>query len=648
MKNLSELRNNLEQAKTNLKIKFVGIDDVIDSLIDKISTWYYMPELMTRPTIINLWGLTGVGKTDLIRSLVKELKFNDMFLELQLSGSKESTSFKSIEDELNYSNLQPETPGILLLDEIQRFRTVTENGEERQDYIYQDLWMLLSDGKFASKNKKTQLYDIYLQALWDIDDKENNESNEDTADGDSSTPVNSSPKRSGKTKKYSTYAYRASSLKKLLKSKESVEEIMTWKSDKILLEINSALNDPSFNSQVDYSNLLIFMSGNLDEAFTEAFDVSEAERDADILRKHTERVSIMTIKNALTSRFKPEQIARFGNSHIIVPSLSRKTFETLIDKRLKLYEKNVNFHFENITIKFDETINDLLYQNGVFPLQGVRPLYSTIDEFFNMFVPTSVMKSINEQAHYINFSYDKVSECVKVCYDGGLIEVFSYVGVLDRIRNKNIENKQDILRAAVHESGHTLLYYVLFGVVPEVMLVNTLVEGSQGYIVPQSAVINQSMTSLCNLMAVYYGGYEAERLVFGRDEVSNGCSSDILSATQIAGNIVKRYGHASSEYHVTPYDYPTSAMYWDTTNDTSSKQKLLLEQSRQKAVDILQKYSNILVELTELATVKHKLSENDLRKFFDSKKIETNTQFDYIDAFCKFKQLSSELPPSKL
>ena len=59
-------RKNLETAKENLKKHFVGLDNIIDKIIEKLTAWYLFPEILTRPLVINLWGMTGVGKTDLI------------------------------------------------------------------------------------------------------------------------------------------------------------------------------------------------------------------------------------------------------------------------------------------------------------------------------------------------------------------------------------------------------------------------------------------------------------------------------------------------------------------------------------------------------------------------------------------------------
>ncbi len=51
----------LEEAKDKLKTEFIGLSDIIDEVIDLMEPWYLFPSGQVRPTIINLWGMTGVG-----------------------------------------------------------------------------------------------------------------------------------------------------------------------------------------------------------------------------------------------------------------------------------------------------------------------------------------------------------------------------------------------------------------------------------------------------------------------------------------------------------------------------------------------------------------------------------------------------------
>ena len=60
------------------------------------------------------------------------------------------------------------------------------------------------------------------------------------------------------------------------------------------------------------------------------YDPYDADIDADIFAAFTDKITVVDIKRALVRRFKPEQVARFGNIHLIYSSLRRCDFEVLI------------------------------------------------------------------------------------------------------------------------------------------------------------------------------------------------------------------------------------------------------------------------------------------------------------------------------
>ena len=164
IKLLGQKREKLEKARVILKEKFVGLDNIIDQIISNIEAWYLMPEVVNRPIIVNLWGLTGVGKTDLVRRLVKILEFSDRYLEIQMDTKTDYRS--SVKSILLSSNIEEGQPGIILLDEIQRFRSIDEQGEEIREKDFQDVWMLLSDGKFDGEHTKSELTGEILDILY--------------------------------------------------------------------------------------------------------------------------------------------------------------------------------------------------------------------------------------------------------------------------------------------------------------------------------------------------------------------------------------------------------------------------------------------------------------------------------------------------
>lgn len=638
MKDIKTAHNELEAAKIALKQKFIGIDATIDSVVDKMSAWYTMPDLMTRPTIINLWGLTGVGKTDLIRSLIKELKFNDRYLEIQMC--QKPTDYESdICEKLLTSQIEPDMAGIMLLDEIQRFRTVDEEGKERSGSHYQDLWMLLSDGKFASTDTKKQLHEVMLDTMFYSERNKGKSMDDEDEDDDEFNPhVAKKEELVKKPKTYKKNHWEASRLKRVLKCAEPIEDIMKWDQDTCMNRITAALNDPLFNTEINYSKLLIFISGNLDEAFVEANSVGEVDRDADEVRKKTEKVSIVTIKKALMQRFKPEQIARFGNSHVICPSLSKDTFEKLISKRLSMYEGMVNKILGKSSFSFSPEINKMIFNNGVFPMQGVRPVYSTIDDFFNTCVPPIVMKSLENNNDHINVKYNFDTNDV-VAIIGNEVLNIKYVGCIDHIRAKNRNDRSAMYCTAVHECGHALLHVLLYGTVPEMVTCNVTSVSANGYVIPNINENIENKNTSRALISIMYGGYVAEQIIFGKNHVSNGSSSDIFNATKIAGRYLMRFGHDSESFIVSCNgDDANSDLNNDNSEKLNNKINVLVRDGKEDAFEILSNNVGLLIKLIDTLLVKEKMNKEELEEFFKNENVEIiSSEPDYEAMYNAFR-----------
>ena len=108
----------------------------------------------------------------------------------------------------------------------------------------------------------------------------------------------------------------------MLKLREPLGEIMQWPSSKVQ-SLYARFQQNSQSWDTDYSRLLIFVCGNLDEMYHEtAQRVQDCDTDADIFHRLTRKLSLIDVKKALGERFKPEQIARLGNAHVIYPSFT--------------------------------------------------------------------------------------------------------------------------------------------------------------------------------------------------------------------------------------------------------------------------------------------------------------------------------------
>lgn len=626
VKNIKERREMLKKSGENLKAYFVGLDEVIDKIIKYMEVWYVMPELLTRPCIINLWGMTGVGKTDLVRRLVKELNYVHNFLEIQMTNDGSTSHFqKNIHEILEYSNIEPSKPGILLLDEWQRFRSVDETGQEIHDYKLQDVWMLLSDGKFSnSSDNKDRMYQMLFDILYNIDlndarkkadkldDSKQNESVFDDEDEDEDSDIS-------KHRKFKRSYLSSQHFKKICRLEDSVEDIMRWDSNKKLNILQNKIKDQSSYEGDNYSKMLIFVSGNIDEAYVMANEIDESDIDADLFHKHSKRINMLSIKSALRNRFKPEQIARLGNNHVIYHSLSRKNYEDLIKKRISEVVKDVKSNFD-ISVDVDYTINHAIYNNGVFPVQGTRPLFSTISSFFESSLPVFVLKALEKKESSISVFYQDNFICAEI---GNESYKLKNEGDLDTIK-RNKHNIDRHVATSLHEAGHAVLYAILFKKVPTQIAVNVASENSNGFVGLHN--MNSSYSTLLNKIAVLLAGRTIEEIVFGSESVTGGAISDLKEATCYASTIVRQLGMKDRLSRIRiPYlnagcEDPNNAS--NEIEGTDKYIEKILKEQKDRANVLLKENIDLVRDVANILISKLKIDLHDFKSICENHNVE--------------------------
>lgn len=146
----------LDKAKKRIKEQFVGIDDTIDKIFIQLKIWYLYHDLLPAPVIINLFGINGVGKTDLINRIGKELNLSDKIMHISMSAAK-NRSFDShlttcLIDEMHQLRIPTDSLGIILLDDLHNFKTIDDNNETLINRSFNDIWDFLSDGSLNYDN----------------------------------------------------------------------------------------------------------------------------------------------------------------------------------------------------------------------------------------------------------------------------------------------------------------------------------------------------------------------------------------------------------------------------------------------------------------------------------------------------------------
>lgn len=518
---MRERRAVLEHLRTRLKEDFVGIDEIIDNLLDYIQIWYLMPEILTRPIIVCLWGMTGVGKTDLVRRMVKYLDFQERFVEIELGNTDNTTYFSSVNAIFSANNLTDGRPAIVLFDEIQRFYTVENDGSPVQVTKFNDFWELLSDGRLAKREKDD--LDYYITDIMFNQRQRNRRPAGEMANGED--PM------------YDTVGlWEARNLKKMLNLDEDVVELADLTKVQMLERIMEAKNRKRVYEPVDYSKTLILISGNLDEAFQMATHTSDSEVDADIYHAFTKKITAVDIKNALTRRFRPEQVARFGNIHLIYPSLRRGHFEALLRKEVgKIVERT----YENfgVQVKVSEAVYKLIYRNGVFPVQGVRPVFSSVTDILETNLSKFLFEALNQDCYEIFIDYDEAAKIIQTSVNGTIVSI-PFVGRIDKIRQANIADV--VANVSVHEAGHALAYVRLFGLAPLQLKSKVASSYASGFTFPHE--IYETKDNLIAKIKVFLAGGIAEEMVFGESNATVGRLNDREQATMLAMDYIRRHG----------------------------------------------------------------------------------------------------------
>lgn len=634
-------QDKLKQLNTQLKQEFFGIDPVIDKTTDAIYAWYVFPEVILRPVVVNLWGMTGVGKTHLVRRISQILGLQDHFVELQMDTDNTNAGWgggSSVAVALMNSNIAEGESGILLLDEFQRFRTIEQNGMESKSTRYNDVWQLLSDGKFAAKTTiYTEIQDMLCDMLWE-DSREEPKSVDE--------PQNA-PR---KPKPFKMSPWEARRLKTLLRLNDSVADIMNWGPEQVKHTLNSALSQRD-SWEISYNKLLIFISGNLDEAFSLADRVTDCDTDADIFHELTKQITVSDIKDALKQRLRAEQIARLGNTHVIYPSLPRSAYMDLIKATCSRYLKDMQ---EATGVKFQlaSGAHQEIYDNSVYPAQGTRPVFSAVHQIFGSALSRVAVWALEQHVPVVSLKLDAAHQTMQATEVLGFLEG-------DREGGRSTEVPMPLplrtLRAhaskdfktlvAVHEAGHALVYSILTHRVPLELKIN-LASFLGGYTIRDDVKNSaESANFLAHQMITYYAGTAAEELVFGVR--GDGCGSDVTRATMMASNMVRRLGLAGCLAYVGgETENPTCSTDLPTSNISITS---MCQASYEQAHQLLSRYSDLLVMLTDRVLEEETLSQERLYEclapYLELNMESGDTTEAYEDSYTRFKATVPELVP---
>lgn len=421
---------------------------------------------------------------------------------------------------------------------------------------------------------------------------------------------------------------------------------------KKLEDLMKFINSPHY---IDFHKSIIFLIGNLDEAFKVSIDL-DPDVDADMFYRLTKEVNINDIKSALRSRFRPEQIARFGNNYVIYPSFSKETFKKIIKR---YFEKDIASYSNKsgISVTYDTKILDLIYSEGVFPTQGTRPVLSTVNAFGIIFNEIDSIRIDNEidTVHVSiptstpNFKTDTIQIHLKAKKGSDVVleKEITYNLYLGKLRNP--QNDLSRYVKATHELGHAFMTGFETGKLPS-SIITTSSADSGGFCLRNiSDITKKEITNIDSMRSdvkISLGGWVSERLMFPESYCALGSGSDIES---IWNEVIYAY---FSDGYVAPVAFgrgekPDGVPHGVDDPEIMDKIQREVRDLKVEVEDRLRVYKPLIAYLSILLANAGSFTEEELRDNINGARKELGNEI--VDRFFKevedrnSKKLSPEL-----
>lgn len=217
--------------------------------------------------------------------------------------------------------------------------------------------------------------------------------------------------------------------------------------------------------------------------------------------------------------------------------------------------------------------------------------------------------------------------------DAKFVTIDHFTRAMERIvagiekKNKVLNHKEKEI-VSYHEMGHALVGHALskddkvhkVSIIPHGL-------GAMGYTIQHPTEDRYLMTKndLENKMAVLMGGRASEMLIFR--QLSTGASDDLQKATNIAREMVMRFGMTDElgfvayEEHASPFLEVKESFGHQSYSDKTAKEidecvKKMVMKAYERAYQFLEEHRDLLHKAAQSLKEKETLNEEDLKHFF--------------------------------
>jgi len=253
-------------------------------------------------------------------------------------------------------------------------------------------------------------------------------------------------------------------------------------------------------------------------------------------------------------------------------------------------------------------------------------LFSTIHQIINTKLGKVVTEMIlnNLKPTAIRFKAEK--DMVVIDYLIKTEVIFSIkeklVLNLDKLRKNNKDDIQAI--TAVHEAGHAILSIILLKTIPEVIFSTTADSENHGFVYTKFKWKYISRKEVIPRLAMFLGGYMAEKLIFGEENTTTGAEEDISNATLFITHMIKECGmgrlpaafqarHASTVYYL-----------HDIKDNINSEIEKLIHEALVLAERTLNEQESLLIKMADYLSDNRTMDKKRIKELVDKHSIGFN------------------------
>jgi hypothetical protein len=480
--NTTQRIGQLQHLHARLSAHHFGLDREIHRLLQAVAPWHLFPGSQARPRVIGLWGMTGTGKSSLVRNLVRELGLEDVTFWLD-AGECHSNYWM---DHL-YQRLEKHMNGkpfVVVVDEFQH--AAVRDHTSPEPMAMRQFWEFLDAGRVVT-------WPNVYRLLWLVDMQER-----------IAMALKAGARVAGGRVVEGREKYQELVLRHYgeMEVKEDMLAIPCSEFDELrdmfpdpqpslpgiaamldeldgtgilgmLQRIRTTAQRPNV---VDARQALVLVLGNLDELYTTGKEPL-AELHPDVLVHRHKDIGRAGIQNGLLRMFRLEQVSRLGNDHVIFPPMGRTVMETLADHEVASLLERLGASC-GISFSMERAVIERIRNSAGAAVMGARPVVQAVQRILPALFTQVLQWPAAQVAKRIELVMEDetpvavLDEAHRITLHWPMEQVGSRKAPADELE-----------RIAVHEAGHALLGRVLCGMRPLQVCVRSQDPQLRGFVV---------------------------------------------------------------------------------------------------------------------------------------------------------------------